>query len=248
MPALAQEVNRNEPVMVKAGPLDSNVPQESRPSGELADSAYVDDHYFDDVVFVGDSITVQLRNYVAQQREESGSFMGGAQFLARGSLGSGNVQEPVSPGSLHPAYLGEKMMLEDSIAATGAKKAYLMLGMNDIGLYGVDASIENLDRLVDKIREESPDIQIIVQSVTPILAERQRRTLNNANILLYNEKLRAMCEEKGYAFVDVASVFRSGSDALLPQYCSDADTTGIHLSDAACEPWVEFLRTHPVAL
>lgn len=204
------------------------------------------DEYFDDAVFVGDSISLKLKNYVNKQRRREPGFLGGAQFLTVGGLGSGNVQLPITPGSLHPSYNGEKMLLEDSVAATGAKKMYIMFGMNDIVPYGVDGAIENLETLIDKILEKSPDLTVAVESVTPILTNKQQKILNNANIEEYNEALQELCARRGFEYLDIASQLMGGDGGLVYEYCGDAPGMGMHLSDAGCVPWIEYLRTHPI--
>ena len=50
---------------------------------------------------------------------------------------------------------------------------------------------------------------------------KELRDLNNKNLLEYDQKLEAMCEELGYYFVDVASVMRDEEGYLPLDYCSD---------------------------
>ena len=113
-----------------SGP-DGNVPY------ALPESAKVDDSYFDDAVFIGDSVSLKLERYTTQQRSANPNFFGKAQFLTAGSMGSGNALEAPSSESIHPLYNGQKMALADSVKACGAKKVYIMLGMNDMAIYGV---------------------------------------------------------------------------------------------------------------
>lgn len=212
----------------------------------MARDAALGDSYFDDAVFVGDSISLKLKNYVTKQRNRSPGFFGGAQFLTVGGLGSGNVQLPVGPGTLHPAYNGEKMLLEDSVAATGAKKMYIMFGMNDIVPYGVEGAVENLETLIDKILEKSPGLCVAVENVTPILTDKQQRNLNNASISEYNEALEEFCARRGFEYLDIASQLTDSDGGLVYSYCGDAQGLGMHLSDAGCLPWIDYLRSHPV--
>ena len=204
----------------------------------------VSDSYFDDAVFIGDSVSLKLKLYALAQRQSSAGFLGKAQFLTSGSLGSGNALWAVSNQSVHPSYNGTKMLLEDAVAACGAKKAYIMLGMNDIGLYGVDKAIQNLDTLLGRIREKTPDVRFYLQSVTPMVTSRQLSDLNNESIGRYNAALSAYCEAKGYYFLNVASVMRDDDGGLIPAYCSDSSGMGIHFTDAGCKTWVDYLRTH----
>ena len=89
--------------------------------------------FFDDTVFVGDSVSLKLNLYVSAQRKTDSTFMGTAQFLTPGSYGTGNeLKELGSENSVHPSYNGTEMYLADAIEAMGAKKVFIMLGMNDI--------------------------------------------------------------------------------------------------------------------
>lgn len=213
---------------------------------ESSDRDY-DDSYFDDAVFVGDSISVKLKQYVTRRREKGEALLGEAQFLAVGGLGSFNVQLPITPDSLHPEFEGEKMYLEDSVAATGAKKMYIMFGMNDIVPYGIDGAIENLEELIDKILEKSPGLLVAVENVTPILTEKEQRNLNNVYISEYNEALREFCERRDFPYLDIASQLKDGNGGLVRRYCGDAEGLGMHLSNEGCIPWIEYLRSHPLS-
>ena len=98
----------------------------------LQESGVVPDGYFDDAVFIGDSITLKLYHYVKDMRNQGTPCLGGAKFLTAGSLGSGNALWPVSKESVHPSYQGDKMRIEKAIELMGARKVYIMLGMNDV--------------------------------------------------------------------------------------------------------------------
>lgn len=214
---------------------------------EAESSEVHDDSYFDDAVFVGDSISVKLKQYVTRCRDKGDPVLGQAQFLAVGGLGSFNVQLPITPDSLHPEYEGEKMYLEDSVAATGAKKMYIMFGMNDIVPYGIDGAIGYLEELIDKIQEKSPGLLVAVQNVTPILTEKEQRNLNNAYISEYNEALEEFCARRGFPYLDIASQLKDENGGLVRRYCGDAEGLGMHLSNEGCIPWIAYLRSHPLS-
>ena len=149
--------------------------------------------WFDDSVFIGDSVSYRLQNYVIAQRKSDPGFFGGAQFLTSISLGSGNALWEVSDQSVHPTYQGEKLRLEKSVPLTGAKKVYMMLGMNDIAVYGIDGAVQNYCKLMDLILENAPDMEFYVQSATSICQGRERGSLNNENLARYNAALEQMC-------------------------------------------------------
>ena len=134
--------------------------------------------YFNDAVFVGDSVSLKLQYYVQGRRQSDPGYMGSAQFLCSGSLGSGNALWDVSGSSVHPSYQGEKMKIEDAVAKMGAKKVYIMLGMNDVAVYGAEGSVSNMSKLLGNIKAASPGVSIYVQSATPRIAGKTG-SLNN---------------------------------------------------------------------
>lgn len=223
----------------------SETPVET-PPGTLVEGTRVEDSYFDVAVFIGDSVSLKLNRYASEQRKSNASFMGKAQFLTAGSMGSGNALQAVSDESIHPLYNGEKLSLADSVAKSGAKKVYIMLGMNDLAPYGVDGAVENMQKLITTILEKTPDAKIYIQSATPLVKAKNISThkLNNTNMAAYNEKLAALCTEQGYYFVDVASVVSDSEGNLIQSYCSDPDNMGIHFTDEGCQVWVDYLYTH----
>ena len=80
--------------------------------------------------------------------------------------------------------------------------------MNDVGLYGMDGARDNMETLIGLILKESPDVKLYLYRATTLLCSLpiSFKSLNNTNIDAYNKLLKEMCEEKGYEFVDVASV------------------------------------------
>lgn len=212
--------------------------------GLVPQSVAADKSYFDDAAFVGDSVSLKLSYYQAATKA-----LGQAQFFTAGSLGSGNALWEVSEKSYHPSFQGTKMPIEDCIQLSGAKKIYIMLGMNDIAVYGIEGSIRNYKILVERIRQKSPDTVIFVQSMTPMTATSRTagRNLNNTNIKAYNRRLLETCKEMDWYFVDVSSVMWDASGEYLNRaYCSDPDGMGMHFTDVGCTRWVEYLLTHTV--
>lgn len=220
-----------------ASSQESEASQATESSDSQTSTKPVGADFFNDAVFVGDSVSLRLTYYCQSHK----GVLGTAQFLTSGSLGSGNALEKISEDSVHPVYQGEKMLIEDGVKASGAKKVFIMLGMNDVGLYGVEDSVKNMETLVERILEKSPDVEIYIQSMTPMLKETQLKQLNNPNLDKYNQQLKALCEEKGYHFADVASVMKDEEGNLIPEYCSDPEGMGIHFTDAGAQAWIDYL-------
>lgn len=240
--AAKEKVELDEETLAMLDPANYPLPVTEKPFG-LEESEAVADSYFDDVVFIGDSISLKLYYYVLAKRQGNANFLGDAEFLTASSLSASNALWEVSEESVHPSYLGQKLPVEESVSLTGKKKVYLMLGMNDISNYDADTCIENYRLLIDLIKEKTPGCEIYIQSVTPKIKSVQDG-VSNQEIFEYNLKLLRMCLEDGYHFVDVAHVLRDDNGYLPDAYCSDPDTMGMHFKDEACGVWIDYLKTH----
>ena len=214
----------------------------------LPEKARVEDSFFDKTVFVGDSVTMKLEWYVTEKRKNGEpNLLGHSKFLCSGGLAIADLLDPVSKKSIHSTLKGKKMLLEDAVAVSGAKRVYIMLGMNDIAVFDVEGSVDIMMQLLDRIRDKSPNEQIFIESVTPRLSGTDQKRLNNVNLIKYNNLLSRTLQESGLDgvwFVDVASALR-GPDGTLPlEYCSDPEKLGIHFTDEACQIWIDYLYTH----
>lgn len=188
--------------------------------------------FFNDAVFVGDSVSLKLSYYAA-----TNGSLGSAQFLVRGSY---SLFHAVN-GTMRMTYRGQEMHLEDAIAATGASKVFLMLGMNDIGAYGINKTMDNWEILLGRIRAALPDVEIYIQSMTPVWTGGEKGGLNNHNADLYNQRLKTFAETNGCRYVDVASYMKDGTGGLATEYCSDSY---VHLTDRGAAAWVAVLKDY----
>lgn len=207
----------------------------------------VDDGYFNDAVFIGDSISYGFELYVTEKRANGETVLGEAKFLTSGSLSYGNSLWDVSDESVHPTYNGEKMKLEDAIAQIKPGKIYILLGTNDVALYGVEQTIANADTEISRMLEASPGAEIFIMSTTPKYSPAESDVdgaLNNADIDALNVAMRNFAVEKGYNFMNIAPLFKDETGGLASDYCSDTEGMGIHFTSAAYDIWLNFLYSY----
>lgn len=186
--------------------------------------------YYSDSVFVGDSIMVGFRNYSAKQK----SYVHDIQFLAVGSYSAFNAMKPVADSNVHPMYKGKKCQVWDAIPLIGSKRAFILLGMNDISILGLEGARDQYRELINKILETSPDIEIHIISVTYTLEGEGKGKLNNENLAQYNVLLQEMAEENGWEYLDLCTPISDGKGNLAAEYCSDGF---VHLSNSAYTLW-----------
>lgn len=192
----------------------------------------VDSSFFDDAVFIGDSVTLKLSYYAASSGE-----LGRAQFLTRGSYG---VNHAVTDSMLL-SYQGKDMKVEEAVKATGATKVFIMLGMNDIALYGIDQTVENWKSLISRIQTACPNVKIYVQSMTPIWTGGEVGDLTNANMDTYNAALKPAVTAAGCEFIDIAPYMKDASGGLATSYCSDSF---VHVTDEGSAAWIKVLKAY----
>ena len=207
---------------------------QAAPKGEAVEASW-----FNDSVFLGDSVTLGLSYYC----DDNPDALGDAQFFCAGSLGFTNALWDLdAEDNVHPYYQGANHLSRDCAAVTGAKKVFIMLGMNDIGLYGVDESMESARTLISQIAQTSPGVTFYIQSVTPMIAEKEGVDLKNEYIRDFNTLLKSYCSDNGYKYLDVYNLVADSEGNLKAEYCGDPEVQGIHFTDAACEIWTDYLK------
>ncbi len=199
------------------------------------------DSFFNDALFVGDSVSLKLKLYCLKQNNNGNYPLGHATFFTAGSYGWNNsLWDPSRSDSVHPLINGRKMKIADAVVASKAKKVFIMLGINDIGPYGPDGTLSAAKTVINDILKKAPNTKIYIQSVTPIYPGCERGGINNSNVKKLNEKLKKYCKDNGYVYLDIWS--QMGGDSLLRDYCSDPNGMGIHFTDTACKKWITYLN------
>lgn len=186
--------------------------------------------YYGSSVFIGDSIMVGFRNYCAKQK----TFVHDIQFLAAGNYSAFNAMKPVTANNVHPMYRGKKYQVWNAIPLIGSQRVFLLLGMNDLSILGLEGARDQYKLLIDKILETSPDVEIHLISVTYTLPDLGQKTLNNENIAQYNLLLQKMAAENNWGYIDLVTPISDGNGNLAAECCSDGY---VHLSKTAYALW-----------
>ena len=210
--------------------VPADVPEEM-PWTPVPESEPVDDSYFDDVAFVGDSRTDGFRLYSGLER--------GTYFCVTGeTVASATDMENWKTED------GRKISLADAVAAADCGKIYLMLGINELGWNGTDIFRGHAENLLRRLQADHPDAEIVVQSLLPVSAEQDAKGsyVNNQRILAYNQVWMELAEETGCDYVNIAEAV-TGEDGCLP---AEMSFDGVHLNRAGCHAWLDYLRTHSV--
>lgn len=194
-------------------------------------SEKVDDSYFDDAVFIGDSRTEGLMLYTGLADTTS--------FAYKGLMVDTIFTSPLVNRD------GKKLSVMDALEDTQFNKVYIMLGINETGWVYSDIFIDQYGKVIDAIKEINPDALIYIQLIFPVTDEvsATHEYITNTKIYEYNERIKEMAEEKEAYYLNTAEAF-SPYGSSLPD---EASTDGIHLKKEYCDKWLEYLKTHIVA-
>lgn len=199
----------------------------------VPENGRVDDSYFSDAVFVGDSRAEGLRMYSGIS--PSPKFFSGVGLTVTKVFSDQIVQ-----------LNGQWLTVADALRQADYNKVYIMLGMNELGWVYESVYAQDYGRIIDVIRETHPDATIYVQSIIPVSKWKDTtdpdRIYTNANVVRLQKVLCEMCEEKNVHYVNVAEVMQDENGYLF----SEATEDGMHLTQEYCKIWAEYLRTHTV--
>ncbi|GKX31274.1 hypothetical protein SH1V18_37540 [Vallitalea longa] len=188
----------------------------------------VEETYFDDAVFIGNSRTEGVMLYSHPSKSTS--------YTHKGLMVNTIFTKPYINDN------GTKITVIDAIKKAEFKKIYIMLGINETGWVSTDTFIEKYEEIVDAVKESHPDAIIYIQSILPVTAKLSstHSYVKNSKIAEYNTRIAKMAEEKQVYYVNVAESVMDKNGCLY----DDAAVDGIHLKKPYCEKWVEYLTTH----
>lgn len=201
--------------------------------------------YFDNAIFIGDSITTGYRIW-QPHITIGGETLENTFIFANGSYGIYNALQDVSGRSIHPELDGVQMSPEDAVAASGAERVFIDLGLNDV-LYPLDTFLHNYRLLVNRILARNPDVEVIFLPVPPYMHEAQPSPDRNARIAEYNNALIVLAHEMGLAFIDSTAPLRCENDGLKEQFCGDPPPAGqgCHWVPGAYNEVLRWIAEHP---
>jgi len=237
------EVPRPEPV-VSYEPVDAmpTEPEEIPSEPEVPTYDYtmpapeteaVDNSYFEDAAFVGDSRTDGFMIY---------SGIGCGRNLTSNGL---SIFKLESKKALKIG--GEKYTLLEALGQEQYGKVYLCLGVNELGIYDDSGFYQSYLSAIDAIRACQPNAVIYIQGLIPINEEEVAATggqdyLKNDHLRVYNELMFQAAQEKQVVFLDLYTAFADENGALP----AGASRDGVHLKKEYCQQWLAYLQTHTV--
>lgn len=216
----------------------SSQSQQSSQSSSQEDSVevplgdWVNSAYFDDAVFIGDSLTVGIQTY---------QMMPNAKVLAKEGL---NPQTIVKNTAVKNK-AGAEVKVIDALAELSPRKIYIMLGSNGFTWLSKDVFISNYQIFLEEVKEQNPNAIIYVQSMPPVTKQKEQgdSRFSNDKIKEYNQAILELCRQEKVHFLDCFAAL-AGEDGYLPQEASPKD--GMHFTATYYRKWIDYLKQHTV--
>ena len=189
----------------------------------------VDESYFDDALFIGDSRTVGLYEY---------GPLDNATYFAITSM---TVYE-VRSEYVYVSGVGT-VSLSELLGSRSFGKIYVMLGINELG-YGMDDTIDKYAEFIDYLKQAQPDAIIYVEANMHVTAERSNNDsiYNNTRIDYLNNGFAQNADNERVFYIDMNVLFDDGYGNLDSQYSGD----NTHLLGKYYAQWGQWLCENAV--
>lgn len=229
------EENGNDGSLADIKKIQEESPQNASGDGDMQTQLQfvdVDETYFDDAVFIGDSRTVGLRDYSGLEKPV---------FYATVGMNIYDMwTEPFCEVD------GENITLEEALRLKQFKKIYFQIGINEMGRGTLESFIMAYYQTVEKFKELQPNAVIYVQGIMRVAKEKSDTDaiFNNPGINLRNEHIAQLADNKKVFYIDVNEAVCDEEGHLR----ADLTFDNLHLLGSKYGIWVEFLKTKGLLL
>lgn len=180
-----------------------------------------DEDFFENDLFIGDSIATGLFNY---------GYFKSEQVFAKVGL---------NPESALTDSIDDESVIEKA-ERLKPKRIYIMLGSNGLAYMGNTYMSQQMKLLVEALQEASPDSYIYILSIPPITKEHEsegQETMVMVNG--YNKLLKDLADEIGVVYLDLCSELEDTTGYFSEKY---AEADGMHFLGTAYKKMLSFIE------
>lgn len=217
----------------EAGPeetAEEDIPQEPE-----IQFGRVEDDYFEDALFLGDSRVVGMCEY------------GGLEDIATFYASTGmTIYKLFTAEIVELPDQKEKITVEEALQNQSFRKIYIMVGINEMGTGTVERFAETYKAAVEHLQELQPDAIIYIQAILKVTTARSSKGdyINNEGIEARNEALSQLADGKTVFYVDANPAVCDEDGGMVKDYTGD----GVHLKAKYISLWKEYLKDNAVLL
>ena len=169
--------------------------------------------YFKEDLFIGDSITEELKYY---------KFLYDNNVFSRIGLNTDTLRK----------------LIPDEDFGIEPKNIYLMMGLNDSVFVKTEEKFkERYLAMLDALEAKFPDAKIYLQAIFPVskaLDEKEDARVNNTKINSFNEVIKTIASERGLDYLDFSYLLKENEDYFEPD--------GMHLNSKFHKVWLNEVK------
>ena len=211
---------------------DSAKEEKSTPSEAQNTSSFtrVDESYFDDALFIGDSRTVGLSQYSNWKNPVYYADVGLTVYTV--------FDKKIATVN------GETMTIDQALQRQKFGKIYIMLGINELGRGTTETFAKKYGEVIGRIRELQPEAIMFIEGIMGVSKKKSDSDpiFNNRNIQERNAAIQSLANDTSVFYIDVNQVIMDGTGGIPSDYTFD----NVNLKAAYYKIWTEFLMDHGV--
>lgn len=169
--------------------------------------------YFKEDLFIGDSITEELKYY---------KFLYDNNVFSKIGLNTDTLRK----------------LIPDEDFGIEPKNIYLMMGLNDSVFVKTEEKFkERYLAMLDALQTKFPDAKIYLQAIFPVskaLDEKDDARVNNTKINSFNEVIKTIASERGLDYLDFSYLLKENEDYFEPD--------GMHLKSKFHKVWLNEVK------
>lgn len=214
----------SEPTVETTEPTEEPTTEPTVPPTTDPFANMVGDSWYDNVLFIGDSRTVGLRD---------NARTGNAEYFCTTYLSVFNYDSETASDTNF-----DSQTLASLLASKTYDKIFLNLGINEAG-YPVSSLMGSYSEMVDAIRQAQPNATIILQGILNVSKDYadDREYFSPASINKINDEIRALSNNRDIYYIDINAYFSDADGYLDPELSVD----GCHLTEAAYQEWMTYI-------
>ena len=191
----------------------------------------VDDSYFSNAVFIGDSRMEGFRNTSGITQ---GTFMTSV-GMSIDRFSKVKVKSTEGEITIYQGLSGKQY-----------SKIYLMLGTNDLGYYPWEMFKPDAEGVFEHIHSLQPNAVIYICGVIYVEGQKISTSyVNNDNVRLVNKYLLEACEDLDYChYLNLNEIFTNGYGSLIDGATAD----GVHLNPQYSVMMLDYLKSHYIPI
>ena len=194
----------------------------------------VDDSYFEDAVFIGDSRTVGLGNY--------GSWSDQVTFMAS----TGMMVHKAMRTKITLPDEKNQLTIEEALTKRQYGKVYIMFGINELGRGDAERYLLDYTAFLERVKELQPNAIIYLQSGLKVTEKRSAKQdmVTNSAIDERNEIIKTLADDKQVFYLNVNEAVCDEDGNLFSDYTYD----GVHLKAQYLDIWKDYLCENAVIM